>query len=504
MKQLEKNEPGMYALYELMDLLPSGFIPDFASRLNKLYAFLKKNEPMGRRAAAEKYLGTADKVKYFDKLRLELTTALNRYHIASPSWASNPDKALYEECYRKFAMYRILLLNSKRKAGIRIAEKLLPDLQKIELHAFAQIVTNDLLIHYSTFEIKPKRVQKYTELIQNQLELIELEAKVRKHYSYAVMLCNDKASYNSKIVETLIKATDATWHLLHPELHYVNRLIYAIKIYRYIVVFDYKNIIKYCNKALSSLPIKHPNIRSLKLSYMNYKIPALLASNHLDEAKSVAKNAGKLLCVGTFNWHVILLQRLIVCLHAGDYQEAYELYKAHKQKKCLYENIAEYWNIIQGYLYFLVQRGKIEPYDKERFYLGKFLNEMPMYSKDKSGNNINILIIQILVNMERNQLGRIIDRIDSLKAYVHLYMRNPETRRAKTFIDMVIKMEQASFILTAVETKTQELKDKLLKTPMKLGQNLSIEIIPFEILWEEMFAMLNDRNKPKTRKKINI
>ncbi len=504
MKRLGKNETVMFALYELMDLLPSGFTPVFTPRLDELYVFLSKHEKLSPRLAAEMYLGTATKVKYFNKLRRRLKTALTRYLIAYPSITENKSVAFYETCFREFAMYKILLTKSRRAHGIKLAEGLLPELQKIELHGLCHIVANDLAVHYATFEVRPRFVEKYTHIAQTQLELANVESIVRQHYTRVVMLCNNKVSYSPKVVQEIIHASEQTWSLRQPGLQHINRLIYSIKLTRYSVEFDYENIIIHCNRALAELNEDHINISSLRLSYLFYKMPALLALEQLREAKDVAKTALTLVPKGYFNWHVILLRRIVVCLHAGDYQEAYDLYNAHRQKECLYENITEYWNIIRGYLYFLVKREKIDPYEKERFYLGKFLNEMPVFSKDKSGNNVNILIIQILVYMQRKQFGKIIDRIDSLKEYARVYMRNPETKRAKAFIDIIIKMEQAYFVKTAVLLKTEKQREKLNQTPIKLRQNLSIEVIPYGVLVEEILEMLDDKFRSSLRRKTTI
>lgn len=502
MKQLGQNEKVMVALYELMDILPSGFEPKFTPRLDEFYLFLAKHKKLTPIEAAEKYLGTSRKVKYLNKLKRRLKTALTRYIVAYPSTTENKDIAFCEDCYRDFTIYKVLLIKGQRGTGIDLAENLLPRLETIQLHNLIHVVANDLMIHYASFDIKPKLISKYQDLAKSHLELISIEAKVKFHFSNVVRYCNSRVSFTPRIVKKFIEATEATWPLITPNLYHINRWIYTIKIFRSYAEYDYSSIIRYCDLALADFPNDYNNIKAVRFLFNYYKAPALLAIGKLELAKEVSKKATSLMPKGSFNWHVMLLKRIVVCLHAGDYQEAYDLYKAHQQKECLYENIAEYWNIIQGYLYFLIKQEKIKPYSNERFYLGKFLNEMPLYSKDKSGNNVNILIIQILVYLQRKQLGKIIDRVDSLKEYVRVYMRNPETMRAKTFIDMIIKMEKSYFVKTAVIHKTKNLREKLKQTPIKLRQNLSIEIIPFEVLWEEILMMLDDKFRSSLRSKI--
>lgn len=85
------------------------------------------------------------------------------------------------------------------------------------------------------------------------------------------------------------------------------------------------------------------------------------------------------------------------------------------------------------------------------------LPKVPMYSKDKAGNNINILLLQILTQLQREQFGNIIDRTDSLREYARKYTRNPETKRANIFIKMILKMEKAQFHRSGTETKPKKL-----------------------------------------------
>lgn len=494
----------MDALYELMALLPSGFKPAFTPKLNELYYFLATTEQLTPREAASQFLGSEQKLKYFNKLRRELRTAIMRYVVANPSWVDNKNKALIEDCYRSFASYKILLLSNRRKVAIRMAENLLKDLKKVELHSMLHTVVQDLLVHYSTVDVSPKLVKKYKQMAKEHAEIIQIESIVRINHSQVVMYCNSRVSYTSKIVEKFIELDEQTWIFRRKGLHHINRLIYTVKVFRYMVVYDYEKIIKYCDEVLAGFPQEHPNIRSLSFFFLYHKVPALLALGKTMEAKEVARFASDLVPVGNFNWHLILLRRIVVCLHSAAYQEAYDIYNAHLQKKYPSKNIKEYWSIIRAYLYFLVKRGKIVAYQKERFYLGKFMNEVPLYSKDKSGNNINILIAQILINMQRERYIPIIDKIDSLRSYTSVHINNPETKRANIFINMIFKMEAASFIRTGAERKTEKLKQRLKELPLKMAQNLAIEIIPYEILWEEMLAMLDDKFRPSRRNLVRI
>jgi len=492
----------MFTLYGLIKLLPKSFVPNFAPRHNKLYLFLSKHKNLDKRQAVLQYLGDYNRIKYFNKLIFELKTELTRYLIANPSWMKQHlDLAMYEECYRTYSSYKILLLNGERKAAIELARGLIQKLEKTELHAMIHIVANDLLFHYSCVEVSLEIQKKYSQLAKEQLEIINIEAEVRLYHSMIGFYANTKGSFTTKMINYFIETSEKSLLLLRPKLHHINRLIYSIVISRYFVVYDYEQVIKYCDEALDSFPPDHSNIRSLRYTFLYNKTSALLALSRLDEAKNIIKEACKTVLLGSYNWETVLSKRILVCFYSGDYQEAYDLYQAHCQKKYSEGIIVEHWEIIRGYLFFLIGQGKIETYEAERFNLGKFLNEVPVYSKDKSGNNINIIIIQILTRIQRNQFGHIIDWVDSLKAYARMYTRNPESKRANIFINMILKMADAHFHKLGTERKTKKLFEKLKATPLRLGQNLAIEIIPFEVLWQEVLSILEHKFHPLNKNK---
>lgn len=495
----------MNSLYELINLLPSTFKPMFSKQLNELFFFLKKNQRLNEEEVRRQFFKTDQRVKQFNKLKHKLKKQLINHLMVNPTvWADTAKKELCDTFFKDFTAYKILLTSGKTVTAMEIGNKLLLVARKLEFHALVFEIASDLQFYYSSIKLALRLSKKYGKIAKESSQLVSAEAIVRSHHSQVSFLCNAKASFSASAIETCKIAAREVIPFLNLGSQKLGRLIYNIVVARYYATQEYQEIINWCDKALNYFSEDHPNIIAFKFSFMQKKLPALVALASYDEAKVLAREACQMVPPGSFNWHLIFIQRLTVCLHAGDYQEAYDLYKAHIRYGCKYEALTEYWIIFRGYLYFLIQIGRIEPYVEERFNVGKFLNEVPIYSKDKRGNNINILLLQILIRMQREQFGKIIDQVESLSAYARKYTRNPETIRANIFINMIVRMEAASFHRVAVERKTKRLLEKLNKTPIYFGQNLAVEIMPYEVLWAEMLKMLEDKFRAKTIKKENI
>ena len=148
----------------------------------------------------------------------------------------------------------------------------------------------------------------------------------------------------------------------------------------------------------------------------------------------------------------------------------------------------------------MIRAGKIDISDEERealkpFIFSKFINSVPFHSKDKSGQNITILVLQILFLLSDRKYDKIIDRIDALTQYSYRYLRNDETFRSNCFIKMLILMSNASFNPIRTRTYTMELSKKLKKSHLNTDEkSTQVEIIPYDYLWEVILEVL-ERNK---------
>ena len=124
--------------------------------------------------------------------------------------------------------------------------------------------------------------------------------------------------------------------------------------------------------------------------------------------------------------------------------------------------------------------------------MGKFLNSIPIYSKDKRGMNIPILIIQILFLIVKKDYGQLIDRMESIQKYSSRYLRADANIRSNCFINMLLQIPKANFHKIGVERKSQKYYDKLLTNSIKISnQAIEVEIIPYEDLWEFILESLD-------------
>jgi len=149
-----------------------------------------------------------------------------------------------------------------------------------------------------------------------------------------------------------------------------------------------------------------------------------------------------------------------------------------------------------GYVHLIKGSGLYKPSlasenELPNFKVGKYLNNTQVFSKDKRGINVSILLMHIAFLLQRKDYNAIIDRTDSLNQYAYRYLRKDDSFRSNCMIKMVIQMTKADFHPVRTARYTADLRKQLSHVTLAgSGENIEVEIIPFEVLWDIMTKAL--------------
>ncbi|MEO1627923.1 MAG: hypothetical protein AAFV25_22430 [Bacteroidota bacterium] len=196
------------------------------------------------------------------------------------------------------------------------------------------------------------------------------------------------------------------------------------------------------------------------------------------QASTVLDEVTKFTSPKSFNDYTLRLYKTINHLHARQYQQAHDLFQ--QNNKCRFPTIREQFAIIEAYLYFLSYKGQLN--FSKRFRLGKYLNETIQSQANKQGDNIAILIAELLVHWTRDR-DRFIDRIDTIQQYAYKYLKSPETERARRLIKILGFAPKANFHGPTLAVLAKRHVLALQKQKARFGEGIAIiEVIPFEDL----------------------
>ena len=445
------------------------------------------------------------KVQYLNRLKKKLQEKLYNslfFIDFNRSNFSNIQRAYYT-CHKNYALVKILIGRQSRKAAISLAQKTLAYSIKFEFTDLTVNLARILRLHFGTIAGDFKKSEKYNSLIRKYQKLLKAELIAEERYTS--LASNYVKSRSSKYeIEEVAEKYETELRSLLEENESYNLILYSYYLFalRYQVVNDFENTLNVCREATRKLQKKHELVTKGALFVFNfYMLVCLKQFKKFQEGEKIAKACLNYTTIGTSNWFATLDNYFLLSLHSKQYQKAEEILLMvinHSQFLKLREQRKEIWTVNKAYIHFLRNIGKIKGTSRAKFRFGKFINEVPIFTKDKRGINISIIIIQILLHLEKKNFPHVIDKVDALNMYCRRYLKKDDTYRSNCFIKMLIQLPNANFNKIAAQRKAKKYFDKLLEVPIeKAKQSSEIEIIPYEDLWEFTLELLNKKSYKK-------
>ena len=157
----------------------------------------------------------------------------------------------------------------------------------------------------------------------------------------------------------------------------------------------------------------------------------------------------------------------------------------------------ESWRQYGLLLLLLIKLDKIPPSErlerlKPKLRLGKLMNEMPEYSKDKAGLNLAIRILHVLILLASKKFGEFEVALDPLQSYIHRYKRHhPEIFRCDLMVKMLSIIPKVDYDVERTAWRAKPFLEKMIVPPEQLPLKITeMEVIPYEKTWEYMLEFL--------------
>lgn len=431
-------------------------------------------------------------------LKDRLTSFLFLIDLDAPTYTDR-QKAYYE-CYREWAAAKILYGKNARTAANSLSRKILRIARKYEFTELRLDICHSLRLYYGTIEGDVKMFQQYNEEFKEMTQLWLEESLAEELYILLII-----SFINSKSTKKDYQEMAKGYHQqLKPalekfdshQLHFYGRLI---EVAIYTSVNDYVQTLKVCEETIAFFEHKDFTANTALNIFHYEKLICYLQLRRFKEATSTAELCLAHLEEGTFNWFKLYELYFLVHMHSGCYACAVDKLKRimeHPVFVKLPENIQETWKIFDAYTYFLEMIGLLAHGDQEGhqhkgFRMTKFLNEMQVFSKDKQGMNIPILVLEILMAVAKKQYSELIDRLEAIDKYRRRYLNGADTERTNLFLKMLLQLPKSGFQKEVIIHKTQHYISELEAIPIEMAnQAHEIEILPYEVLWQIVLDQL--------------
>lgn len=478
---------------------------DAPSRVTDFYDALVEGKFQSDDEAAAHYYDGDKQHSGYQKLRGNLKSRLinSLFFIDVKDPDLSERQRSYYLSYREWAAAKILFSKNASNAAISICHKLLKTARKFEFTELAVDITRTLRLHYGTREANIRKFDQYNEQFKYFEQIWQIENLAEELYADLTISYIHSRLDKEQLHETAQKyygrlkeaasAPDASYRL------YLCASLLEISIYT--SINDYEEAIEVCKKSIAFFQAK-PYSAKVPLQIYYYQLMVChIQLKKYDIGKEDSEKCLSYLEEGTYNWFKYRELYLLLSFHTAQYQEAYRIFMEtveHPKFKNMPSHVTEMWKVFEAYIHYLIEIRKVQPVEGEahfnNFRLGRFLNEVPIFSKDKRGMNIPVLVIQIILMIQQKKYNEAIDRIESIKKYVSRYLRQDDTFRSNCFIKMLLQIPANSFHRTGVERKTRKLLKRLKEVPLDVAnQSHEIEIIPFEALWAIVLDQLENR-----------
>jgi len=473
-------------------------------KLYDLYNGLQSGLFESEEAAAQAIYNASASDRRFQKLKNKLKARLvNSLMFVDPNQPRfNEASVARFNCLKLFTAQQMINFYMGSQSSGELHVKVLKEAEKYGINYLA-LETSRGIRKRAVIKGDVKLLAEINKKIRYYQKVIEAECMAEEFYYDVGMAFSRSRGIQSQLLEEAIEREKELRPYVDqyntPFLTYYGYHFFAL---RYMLGKDYASSVRECQMALDKMESSQNSLDIHRFSLMFRMLQCHVQLRNYEEGEKVVQQCLKFTETGSVYNHFITREmHFLLNLHTEKYQKGYAVYLEainSPKYRLLNSQLKENWKIYGAFVQYLIEIGIVETEGeserKTKFRLGKFLNEVPNYSKDKRGLNIPILIIQTLFLLHRRRFNDVIDRTEALNTYVYRYLKKDENYRSNCFVKMILTLPQADFHKQGVIRKANKYYQKLLAEPLELsGESSEIEIIPYEKLWEMILDSLEDK-----------
>ncbi len=452
---------------------------------------------------AQKALNYSPASKSFVKFKERYTKKILDYILLSDAHIQ-VDEYVYEEYFKLLRLYtaaKIIKSYQQTDNAIKIYKYIFNQSKNLEFEELQLFSGLALRQNYAYVNPDKKKYQFYDAELERIQESILKSMSLSKFYdklSHENLSTKEEDRKNYQI-NTLNKSLEFLNSISEKDSFLYKSRAYEIAAFAFTINNDLEKSIDISKKSVSLMK-QSQYIPKYKL-YAAYKdiMSTYLKLKDFENAKIYLDKTMEVLIKKHFNYFKLKSIEYTIYANQKDYDALFALtaevlsYKSLKEFKA---NLQE-WKLREAFSNILLETGKISKdllnnlHFKE-FRLRKFMNEVDLFTKDKRGTNISILVVELMHFLVKKQYDKVVDKLDALNQYTFRYLKNDHTLRSNCFIKMLLKLPEAEYHPLRTERYVKKYEQKLKENPFELSLKVvDVEIIPYEHLWEIIIDILD-------------
>lgn len=416
------------------------------------------------------------------------------------------------ELYQKLVFIMALRETNESELFEFYAPNLLQQSLKTQSNEITLIIADQLVYIYSFLSFDSKKADKYKAIYNQSILNLEMKNNIsRLYFLLANAIVTEKSRLSAVELDRFENDILEYKHQIGSQHSIIADRYFSSLYFVYLLKMSINRMISTCQDGLLFFNDRFPKkisfryIMTLRLgvAYL-YLGDFKTARNHINTCLGMNPTPGMLHWNSTYSYYFTLE------MLTKNYQAAADILvkiATTKEINKLDDMWLQQWRIRSAYIHFLAKIDYVDLMVLGRrrvpnFKLGKFLNDVPLYAKDKRGLNISILIAQVLILLADKKWDKIYDRMESLSQYSYRHFKNDSAVRSNCFIRMLLSLAKADFNPKRAQRYAQKYVDRLSTTEMNLNEySTEIEIIPYEDLWQIILGLTEGKKHIRKRPK---
>ncbi len=486
-----------------LEVIVNDTSPEAVSRYRDTYHELLKKSVCSEKEVAD-FVQMDPSGKAFRRFKHELKKRL--YNLVlfinrkRPEYS--PAQNAYFLCWQKMAIMKTAIGRDLTLSPSSIGLEIVELAQQYDLVDLGLEAARYLQYYYSMVAASPKEYHYFLEIANHQQRLLIAENQALEAYQALILPYTLGKSNKKQLNEVARKYLE----ILRPYAEYANTQLfiaayYFVALFEHLNSFDWQSGYHMATLAIQRLQEKTGVSNRIVNLFRSNQIICLTMMERYSEALYFIEQSLEVAIPGGSDWLFGHKDKVLILMKMRKYQEAWEVMKKILEEPSLrFFSDAHQENVLIYVAHFSLLQvlGKIEApgiddYWGGKFKLQKFLNEVPIASKDKKGFNIPILVLQVFFLLKMQRYDEVEIRIESLRKYRSRHFNtSSELPRPSAFIRVLQVMLQVGFLKDPFQRKTSALAKWLLESKHQASeQYFEIEIISYEVLWEWSLELLD-------------
>lgn len=390
---------------------------------------------------------------------------------------------------------RVLAMFGARNAAIYFCRKALLNAEFYQL-TLVQIELLDFLARHYGFIGKRQAYAKVSALLEKKLELLHAEHKTSRMYQSLTMEYVRSAVPKAELMARTQKYYVESNEIVQRYRSY-NTMLDSIRIgiLYHQVSGQFTSTLQLCDMAEKYFKLNEHLTPSARLGELEInRLESYLYLRDYENGSETALRCAAYFPVGRNNWFYYMEYYFLLAMHTLRFERAAEIYEevsSHPRFALQQETLREKWRVFAiclGYAHraTIFKQGQASVMDADTL-----LETVPIYSRDKQGYNVPILVMHILLLLERGDLDAITQRMEALKTYRTRYLRARTNRQSAIFFKLLTIMEANSFDHKTIVEKGQKLYEQLQTLPSAYTEvHEGVQILSYAWLWERVLERL--------------